>query len=314
MLRIIFAGTAEFAKVSLENLVKQNLNIVAVYTQPDKPAGRGQHLRASPVKTFAVEHHIPVYQPATLRDPEAEKMLQTLKPDLMVVAAYGLLLPKAVLAIPSLGCINIHASLLPRWRGAAPIQRAILAGDKVTGITIMQMNEGLDTGDILLQSSCEISSEETSETLFKRLAEMGAELIVNAIDAIQKKKVLPIPQDSALACHAAKLTKAEALINWGNPAVQIEQAIRAFYPWPIAYSYLEGELVRIWKANISSESSKEASPGTILSLRKDAIHVATGKGILAIRQLQFAGGKPLDVSAVLHAKSEKFAVGKRFGS
>lgn len=313
-LKIIFAGTSDFAKVSLENLVKEKFNIVAVYTQPDKPAGRGQHLRASPVKDFAIQQSIPVYQPTTLRDPDAQQILRDLKPDLMIVAAYGLLLPKAVLTIPRLGCINIHGSLLPRWRGAAPIQRAILAGDPVTGITIMQMDEGLDTGDILLKSSCEIAIDETSETLFKRLAEMGAVLIVNALHEIEKESLFPTPQDPTLTCHAPKLSKAEALIHWQNSAVEIDRAIRAFNPWPVAHSCLDGELVRIWKALPFGESPKNIAPGTITSLTHDAVNVATGNGLLAVTRLQFAGGKPLEVSAILHAKSEKFSVGKQFGA
>lgn len=313
-MNIIFAGTPEFAKTALWQLMEENFTILAVYTAPDKPKGRGQHLQPSPVKAFALEQHIPVYQPTTLKDPTAEQTLRELKPDIMVVAAYGLLLPKAVLSIPVFGCINIHASLLPRWRGAAPIQRAIMAGDSLTGITIMQMDEGLDTGDILLQTTCKIAPDETSETLFKRLAQMGATTLTAALSAIVKGNLTHIPQNADLACYATKINKAEALIDWENSAVQLDRNIRAFNPWPVAYSYLDNELVRIWQAAVLTSSSENALPGTIISTPADAIHVATGAGVLAISELQFSGGKRLPVKAILHAKPEKFSVGKRFGN
>lgn len=247
-MRIVFAGTPEFAKTALARLVEEHFNLVAVYTAPDRPAGRGRQLHMSAVKTFALSHTIPIYQPTTLRDPIEQQKLSDLKPDIMVVAAYGLLLPKPVLSIPKYGCINIHASLLPRWRGAAPIQRAIMAGDKITGITIMQMDEGLDTGDILLQTPYEIDNDETSETLFHRLAQIGAQSLVDALKSIEKNTTHPTPQEPELACYATKMTKAEALIDWQNTAIQLDRNIRAFNPWPVAYSYLENELIRIWKA------------------------------------------------------------------
>lgn len=313
-MRIIFAGTSDFAKVALESLLNARFNMVAVYTQPDRPAGRGQQLKMSPVKCFAQEYQIPIYQPITLRDATAQQTLQDLKPDVMVVAAYGLLLPKTVLSIPPLGCMNIHASLLPRWRGAAPIQRAIMAGDEVTGITIMQMDEGLDTGNILFKSIYPIAKDETSATLFDRLATLGGESIVTVLQRMQKKDLISVPQDDALACYAKKIHKTEACIDWQHTAIQLDRMIRAFNPWPVAYSYLDGEMVRIWKANPVFENQEPLVPGTIFLVNKESITVATGEGLLVISQVQFPGGKPLLIKDILNAKPQKFVVGKQFTS
>lgn len=311
-LKIVFAGTPEFAKIALSRLFQTPLKILAVYTQPDKPVGRGQHLQKSPVKEFALEHHLPIYQPLTLRNQETQQTLKALQPDLIVVAAYGLLLPDTVLSIAKFGCINIHASLLPRWRGAAPIQRAIMAGDTQTGITIMQMDAGLDTGDILLQMPCEIRPDDTTAILLDRLAEIGACAIIEAIQALANQSLHPRPQNVALACHAPKIHKTEALINWEDTAIQLDRNIRAFIPWPIAYSYLDNELVRIWKARpLATKTDK--MPGTIIATTPNSINIATGEGVLALEKLQFAGGKPLDVATILHSKSKKFTSGKWFG-
>lgn len=310
-MKIIFAGTPEFAKIALVHLIASKYNVIAVYTQPDRPAGRGRQLQASPVKTFAQEHHIPVHQPITLRDSNAQKTFAELKPDLMVVAAYGLLLPKDILNIPTFGCINIHASLLPRWRGAAPIQHAIMAGDVRTGITIMQMDEGLDTGDSLLQMPCEIHAKETSATLLARLSEIGSEAVIQVIEDIKTNRLQPVKQDANLATYAVKINKSEALINWELSAAQLDRNIRAFNPWPIAHSHLESELVRIWQATPLTQPTT-ALPGTIVETTLDAVYVATGSGLLAVEKVQFAGGKLLDIKDVLHAKADKFKVGKRF--
>lgn len=313
-MKIIFAGTPEFAKTALDRLVEEHFDVIAVYTAPDKPAGRGRHLHMSAVKTFATSHSIPIYQPTTLRDSIEQQKLRDLNPDIMVVAAYGLLLPKPVLSIPKYGCINIHASLLPRWRGAAPIQRAIMAGDEITGITIMQMDEGLDTGDILLQTPYQMDNDETSETLFNRLAQIGAQALFDALKTIEKNNAHPTPQKPELSCYATKISKAEALIDWGNSAAQLDRNIRAFNPWPVAYSYLDNELIRIWKATpIDNCQDMHMLPGTIVGTTQDAIQVLTGEGVLSLTELQFAGGKRLAVNAILHAKPEKFAVGKRWG-
>lgn len=311
-MKIIFAGTPEFAKTALVKLLESKCNLVAVYTQPDRPAGRGQHLQSSPVKAFAMQHAIPVYQPASLRDLDAQKILAELKPDLLVVAAYGLILPQAVLSIPTFGCINIHASLLPRWRGAAPVQRAIMAGDKQTGITIMQMDEGLDTGEMLLQVPCEITQKETSESLLLRLADMGAKGMIEAIAQIEKNTLNPLKQDSEEATYAVKISKSEALVDWKASAIQLDRCIRAFNPWPVAYSYLDGERVRIWRAKPIMEDSHSAQPGTIVSITENSIQVATGEGRLALEILQFPGGKPMDVKTLLRAKAQKITQVGRF--
>lgn len=310
-MKIIFAGTPEFAKTTLAHLIESKYDVIAVYTQPDRPAGRGRQLQVSSVKAFAQQHHIPVYQPLTLRDSNAQETLAALKPDLMVVAAYGLLLPKDVLNIPTFGCINIHASLLPRWRGAAPIQHAIMAGDVRTGITIMQMDEGLDTGDSLLQIPCEIHANETSATLLTRLSEIGSAAVIQVIEDIKANRLQPVKQDVNLMTHAVKIHKSQALINWELSAAQLDRNIRAFNPWPIAHSHLDGELVRIWQAKPIVQPTT-ALPGTIVETTIDVVSVATGSGLLALERVQFAGGKPLDVKDVLHAKADKFKVGKRF--
>lgn len=310
-LKIIFAGTPSFAKTALAALVASHYSVIAVYTQPDRPAGRGRQLQESPVKIFAQEHKIPVYQPDTLRDSEAQRVLVDLKPDLIVVAAYGLLLPHAVLTIPKFGCINIHASLLPRWRGAAPIQRAIMAGDTTSGITIMQMDEGLDTGDALLQIPCEISPRETSASLLQRLENIGSQAVIQAIQALQKNVMRPQRQDANLATYAVKISKSEALLDWSNSAVQLDRIIRAFNPWPIAYTHMNGELIRIWEATSLSTPATQL-PGVIVAATAETVQVATGNGLLALEIVQFAGGKPLHIKDIMHSKADKFLVGNRF--
>lgn len=310
-LRIAFAGTPAFALPSLEALLNSQHKIVAVYTQPDRPAGRGRELTASPVKQLAIKYAIPVHQPLSLKDPREQGLLQSMQLDLMVVIAYGLLLPSAVLTAPRLGCLNIHASLLPRWRGAAPIQRAILAGDKNTGITIMQMNEGLDTGGMLLQQSCPILPTDTSETLHVRLAQLGASTILSALDSLQTAGLVATAQDENAACYAAKLTKQEGQINWQHSAVEIERAIRAYNPWPVAYTYLDKQTLRVWQAQVLPGSTNIA-PGSIIHVSKDGVDVATGQGILQLQMLQFPGGKPLLVSEVLHAKHCPLVAGYSF--
>jgi methionyl-tRNA formyltransferase len=309
-MRLIFAGTPEFAKTALAALIAANETILAVYTAPDKPAGRGQKLQMSAVKSLALSHELPVYQPTTLRDPNVQQTIAALKPDLMIVAAYGFILPTAVLALPRLGCINIHASLLPKWRGAAPIQHALLQGDAQTGITMMQMDAGLDTGAILLQAPYTMTPDETSATLFDRLASLGATTL---LDTLAKFNTLqPIAQPEELACYAPKLSKIDGLVNWNRTAWQLDCQIRALNPWPVAYTYLDDELVRIWQAKPVSMSSTHAEPGTIIALTDQTICVATGDGVLALHELQFAGGKRLPVSVILQTKAEKFGLGRRF--
>jgi len=309
-LKIVFAGTPIFALESLTALHESQHDVIAVYTQPDKPAGRGKQLTQSPVKEYALTHGLSIYQPKTLRAAKAQQTLAALKPDVMVVAAYGLILPKAVLEIPSKGCINIHASLLPRWRGAAPIQHAILAGDKETGITIMKMDEGLDTGDMLLKSSLTISKEDTAGTLHDKLADVGAKLIIEAMDNLDN--LSPEKQNEKEACYAAKIEKAHANIDWKQDACQIARFIRAYQPWPIAYSMMGELIVKIHQAHpITGESN--AVPGSIIEVTKDQLLINTGQGLLAITKMQLPGKKAMPVRDILNAKAAVFANGKVFG-
>ncbi|MCP8632858.1 methionyl-tRNA formyltransferase [Pseudomonas mosselii] len=309
-MRIVFAGTPEFAAEHLKALLDSPYEIVAVYTQPDRPAGRGQKLMPSAVKALAVAHDIPVYQPQTLRNADAQAELAALKPDLMVVVAYGLILPQAVLDIPRLGCINSHASLLPRWRGAAPIQRAVEAGDAESGVTVMRMEAGLDTGPMLLKVVTPISAEDTGGTLHDRLAEMGPPAVVQAIAGLADGSLQGEVQDDALATYAHKLNKDEARIDWSRPAVELERLIRAFNPWPVCHSTLDGESVKVLAANLSTG---QGAPGEILSASKDGLVVACGDGALSLTRLQLPGGKALAFSDLFNSRREKFASGKVLG-
>ncbi|MBI6895523.1 methionyl-tRNA formyltransferase [Pseudomonas putida] len=309
-MRIVFAGTPEFAAEHLKALLDSPYEIVAVYTQPDRPAGRGQKLMPSAVKALAVAHDIPVYQPQTLRNAEAQAELAALKPDLMVVVAYGLILPQVVLDIPRLGCINSHASLLPRWRGAAPIQRAVEAGDAESGVTVMRMEAGLDTGPMLLKVVTPISAEDTGGTLHDRLATMGPGAVVQAIAGLADGSLQGEVQDDALATYAHKLNKDEARIDWSRPAVELERLIRAFNPWPVCHSTLDGESVKVLAANLSTG---KGTPGEILSASKDGLVVACGDGALSLTRLQLPGGKALAFSDLFNSRREKFASGKVLG-
>lgn len=302
-LRIIFAGTPDFAATALAALIKSKHQVVAVYTQPDRPAGRGRKLRASPVKEVALENKIPVLQPDNLKHPESQAVLRSFNADVMVVAAYGLILPQIVLDIPRLGCLNIHASLLPRWRGAAPIQRAIAAGDKESGITIMQMNAGLDTGDILQLATCPIKDDDTGGSLHDRLAEIGASAILQTLNDLDNNNIKPIPQDDSLATYAHKLDKKEAQINWQNSAVEIERLIRAFNPWPVAFTLLNEKPLRIWQAQALTQTT-DAEAGTVISSNKKGIDISCGEGVLRILKLQPSGSKAMDVASFMngHAK------------
>ena len=312
--RIIYAGTPDFSVAALQALIESSHEVVAVYTQPDRPAGRGRGLRSSPVKQKALEHNIPVYQPTTLKDTQAQQELSALNSDLMIVAAYGLLLPAEVLTIPRLGCINIHASLLPRWRGAAPIQRAILAGDKKTGITIMQMDVGLDTGDMLATAECEISAEDTGEILHDKLMALGAETVIATVsamaDADARGQLLEREkQNEADACYAPKLNKAEAKIDWSQPAEIIQRAIRAYNAWPVAYcSYDKNDraaTLRLWQAEVVAGGPAYAGrpPGTVVSESVIGIDVVTGEGLLRITELQAEGKRKMSVADFLNANS-----------
>lgn len=296
-MRILFAGTPEFAAASLDAIFDAEHNVVGVYTQPDRPAGRGKKLMPSPVKQTALKHEIPVFQPFSLKEPDAVAELAALKPDIMIVAAYGLILPKDVLEIPEFGCINIHASLLPRWRGAAPIQRAIQAGDTETGITIMQMDVGLDTGDMLIKTTCPIDDTVTGGELHDRLSDIGAESILDYLN--RREELSPKIQDESLATYAHKLTKAEARIDWNKEARELGLTVRAFNPWPVSFTEEGEQRIRILKAHVDDDTasqSNSSAPGTILSKNKDGITVNCGEGALVITRLQLAGSKAVAVA------------------
>jgi methionyl-tRNA formyltransferase len=305
-MRIVFAGTPEFAAQHLQALLDAGRQIVAVYTQPDRPAGRGQKLMPSPVKQLALQHGIAVYQPQTLRDPAAQAELAALTPDLMVVVAYGLILPQVVLDTPRLGCINSHASLLPRWRGAAPIQRAIEAGDASSGVTVMQMEAGLDTGPMMLKVTTTITAEDTGGSLHDRLATLGSQAVVEAVTKLAAGELRGEVQDDSLATYAHKLNKDEARLDWSRPAVELERLVRAFNPWPICHSTLNGEPLKVLAATLGEGSGQ---PGQILAASKDGLTVACGEGALRLTRLQLPGGKPLSFADLYNSRREQFAPG-----
>ena len=308
-MRIVFAGTPEFAAQHLQALLDAGREVIAVYTQPDRPAGRGQKLMPSPVKQLALQHNIPVHQPQTLRDPAAQAELASLQADLMVVVAYGLILPQAVLDMPRLGCINSHASLLPRWRGAAPIQRAIESGDAESGVTVMQMEAGLDTGPMLLKVRTPIAPDDTGGSLHDRLAALGSNAVVEAVSALEAGTLAGEIQDDSLATYAHKLNKDEARIDWTRPAVELERRVRAFHPWPICHSTLDGAAV---KFHAAEPGTGHGVPGQIIDADKNGLDVACGEGSLRLTRVQLAGGKPLAFSDLFNSRREQFATGKAF--
>lgn len=309
-LRIIFAGTPDFAARHLDALLSSGHNVVGVFTQPDRPAGRGKKLMPGPVKALAEEHGLPVFQPASLRPEENQQLVADMNADVMVVVAYGLILPKAVLGMPRLGCINVHGSLLPRWRGAAPIQRSLWAGDAETGVTIMKMDVGLDTGDMLYKLSCPITPEDTSATLYDKLAELGPQGLIKTLEQLAEGTAKPEVQDEALVTYAEKLSKDEALLDWALPAAQLERCIRAFNPWPVSWMVIDDQPVKVWKASVI-ESHVQAAPGTIVEANKQGIQVATAEGILNLESLQPAGKKAMSVQDLLNSRREWFIPGNR---
>ncbi|WP_428086220.1 methionyl-tRNA formyltransferase [Candidatus Thioglobus sp.] len=301
--RVIFAGTPDFSVGILEALWQAEYDIVGVYTQPDRPKGRGRTLSPCPVKQKALALSLPVFQPESLKSTTAQQELSALKADVMVVVAYGQILPKAVLAMPKHGCLNIHASLLPRWRGAAPIQRAILAGDKQTGIGIMQMNEGLDTGDILLEKTCDILDVDTAQSLHDKLAILGAQGIIEALGAIEQ--LTPMVQNQAGITYAKKLNKSEAWIDWTQTTTQINRQIRAFNPYPIAQTHaksnkFDDKVLRILSANVINLAANK-SPGTVIECAKGVCNIATGDGVLSLQQVQLSGKKAVDIKDFTNA-------------
>lgn len=309
-LRILFAGTPHFAAVALQSLLSSPYEVVAVYTQPDRPKGRGLKLTPSPVKELALAHQLPIYQPISLKQPEEQAVLRGLEVDVMVVAAYGLILPKAVLQIPRYGCINIHPSLLPRFRGAAPIERTIESGDSMTGVTIMQMDEGLDTGAMLLQETYPINAEETAGTLHDALAEIGAVALIKTLDLLQSARLVATPQGEG-ATYANKISKEEAQLLFHQDAIVLERKVRAFNPRPIAHVAWRGTTLRIWQAKAIA-MPHQATPGTLINATEAGLDIACGTGVLRLLTVQLPGAKPISVRDFYHAHQHDLTVGSVF--
>lgn len=309
-LRIIFAGTPDFAARHLGALLSSQHQIVGVFTQPDRPAGRGNKLTPSPVKVLAEQHNIPVFQPKSLRPEENQHLVADLNADIMVVVAYGLILPASVLVMPRLGCINVHGSLLPRWRGAAPIQRSLWAGDAKTGVTIMQMDVGLDTGDMLHKIECNIQPEDTSVTLYDKLAQLGPQGLLVTLQQLAEGRAQPEVQDEAQVTYAEKLSKEEAKLDWSLSAVQLERCIRAFNPWPVSYFVVDEQPIKVWQAQVLATVDNVA-PGTIIQADKHGIQIATADGVLNITQLQPAGKKAMSAADLLNSRREWFTPGNQ---
>jgi methionyl-tRNA formyltransferase len=306
-LKIVFAGTPEFAALHLQSLINSEHDVIAVYSQPDRPAGRGNKLQTSAVKQLAVEHAIPVFQPQSLKTQEAQLTLAELQADIMIVVAYGLILPTAVLNSPKLGCLNVHGSLLPKWRGAAPIQRSIWAGDTETGVTIMQMDEGLDTGAILFKQSLSITKEDTSVSLYQRLAEIGPKALLETLTKLNELQALT--QNDELASYAKKLSKEEAKIDWDIPAEQLERNIRAFNPWPVAFFSFNGSNIKVYASDVVQNDNPNIPAGQIVKSDKQGILVATSNKCLLLTKLQLPGKKPMLAGDVLNGRADWFAVG-----
>ena len=307
-LKIVFAGTPDFAARHLAALLSSEHEVIAVYTQPDRPAGRGKKITASPVKTLAIEHNIPVYQPENFKSDQDKQDLASLKADLMVVVAYGLLLPQAVLDTPKLGCINVHGSILPRWRGAAPIQRSIWAGDEQTGVTIMQMDIGLDTEDMLKIATLPIEPQDTSASMYDKLAELGPKALIDCLGEIANESASAEKQDDDQANYAEKLSKEEARIDWSDDAKHIERCVRAFNPWPISHFVAGDKSIKVWQSKVVQQDTNQA-PGTIIQADKTGIYVSTGKDILVLEQLQVPGKKAMSIQDILNSRANWFEVG-----
>jgi methionyl-tRNA formyltransferase len=311
-LTIIFAGTPVFAAHHLQALVDSEHKVVAVYTQPDRPSGRGKKLTPSAVKALALQYGIPVEQPLSLKEAAAQATLAGYHADVMVVVAYGLLLPPAVLNTPRYGCLNVHGSLLPRWRGAAPIQRAVEAGDVQTGITIMQMDKGLDTGDMLLKVVCDIAPTETSASLHDKLMCLGAPVLLDVLAQVRAGRLSPKKQNDALACYAEKITKQEANIQWQESAVTILKKIQAFNPFPVAYTVFNGERIKIYTAEIANQPAKTVAAGTLISVDEQGVVVACGEQAIRIKTVQIPNKKAMSVKELLNGYANYFSVGQQF--
>ena len=306
-MRAVFMGTPDFSVGTLEEMIRAGHQVVGVFTQPDKPKGRGKSLQMTPVKEAALAHGIPVYQPVKIREPENMEILKELAPEVIVVVAFGQIIPRAILELPKYGCINVHASLLPKYRGAAPIQWAVIDGEETSGVTIMQMDEGLDTGDMLLKGEIALDPQETGGSLFDRLSALGARLLVEALAQIEAGTIAreKQPQESPTA-YAAQITKAQGEIRWEDPAVKIERLIRGLNPWPSAYTRLGGKTLKLWKAQAlpqEENSDKEAAPGTVVARDRESITVQTGQGLLKLLEVQLEGKKRMDTASFLRGYS-----------
>jgi methionyl-tRNA formyltransferase len=313
-LGIVFAGTPQFAATHLEALLASTHRVLAVYTQPDRPAGRGKRLQASPVKQLGLENGLDIYQPASLKGPEERDRLAALRADVLVVVAYGLILPQGILDCPRLGCLNVHASLLPRWRGAAPIQRAIEAGDSRSGVTIMQMDAGLDTGAVLATADCPIGPGTSAAELQDQLATLGAPLLLRVLDALPAFQAAATAQPASGATYAEKILKSEAEIDWHRDATELQQLVHAFNPFPVCYTLLAGERVKLWECAAQAGVIPEVAPGTILASGREGVLVQCGSGQLRLTRLQLPGGKPLAAAQLLNARAADFAPGVRLGN
>ena len=306
-MKIVFMGTPDFAVGTLEALIEAGHEVVLAVTQPDKPKGRGKEMQYTPVKECALKHDIPVFQPRRVREEECIEELRKYNADIMVVVAFGQILPKEILEMCTYGCVNVHASLLPKYRGSAPIQWAIIDGEEVTGVTTMQMDEGLDTGDMLLKTEVTIEPKETGGSLFDKLADAGAKLCVETLEALQNKTVTPIPQGETTTAYAKMLDKQLGNIDWNKTAVQIERLIRGLTPWPSAYTNWNDKVMKIWDAEVSAIDieTEDAKPGTIVKVEKDAFYVQTGEGLLKVCELQIPGKKRMDAGAFLRGYQVK---------
>jgi methionyl-tRNA formyltransferase len=298
-MKVLFMGTPDFAAATLNKLIESKHELLGVVTQPDKQKGRGHEVSFSPVKELAIEHNIPVFQPNKVKEPEFLDMVRAMAPEVIVVAAFGQILPKAFLDIPIHGCINVHGSLLPKYRGAAPIQYSIIDGESETGITIMFMDVGIDTGDMILQEKLPIAENETGGSLFDKMAQLGANLLIEALDELEAGKAIRIPQDNEKATHVKILNKEMGLLDFNQPAVRLERMIRGLNPWPSAYTYLDGKTLKLWQASVEPFGDNGAVPGQVVELRKDSFVVATGDGALIIRELQLEGKKRMTADAFL---------------
>jgi methionyl-tRNA formyltransferase len=309
-LRIVFAGTPDFAARHLAALLSSEHEVIAVYTNPDRPAGRGKKLTPSAVKSLALKHDLPVYQPENFKSDEAKQALVDLNADIMVVVAYGMLLPQAVLDTPRLGCINVHGSILPRWRGAAPIQRSVWAGDEEAGVTIMQMDIGLDTGDMLKIATLPIEVTDTSTSMYDKLTELGPQTLIDCLGDIAEGKAVFVNQNDDEASYAKKLSKEEARINWNDDAAHIERCIRAFNPWPISHFDAADNTIKVWQSRLDNQTTDKPA-GTVLQADKTGIYVATGNGVLVLEQIQVPGKKAMSVQDILNARASWFEVGSQ---